>query len=308
MNAIRTPWFTAVFRRIAIALALIAPSVSRAEVGVAMVQGSSAARSIYILGVIEDGPTPVTTSTWRVVGAGSSDRKVLNSQGEANGDGAPTLLSNPANGMVAAAWARNSASGFDVVVSQFTAGAWSAPQVVVGSSSDELDPQLVLDPDGSVHLFYWVEGATRQVFQVTAPADLSSWSSPVLVSQPTESACRPAGAFYNGVLHVAYEVHAFGNGNSPKQVVLARFENGAFTPEVLAMTNNLGDVYPQVHSHAGRLWVDWIDEEAADGSGEIAWTRLDAQGQWEAIRYDTFANGAQREYCVRSGVRVEVVQ
>jgi hypothetical protein len=233
---------------------------------------------------------------------------VLNPQGEANGDGLPTLLSNPATGLIAAAWARNSASGFDVVVSQLTGGSWSAPQVVVGSSSDELDPNLVLDPDGSVHLFYWVEGPTRQVFEITAPADLSSWSSPVLVSQPTESACRPAGAFYNGVLHVAYEVHNFGNGNSPRQVVLARFESGTFTPEVIAMTNNLGDVYPQVHSLAGRLWVDWVDDEAEDGSGEIAWTRMNAQGQWDAIRYDTFANYEQREFQVRSGVRIEVVQ
>jgi hypothetical protein len=35
---------------------------------------------------------------------------------------------------------------------------------------------------------------------------------------------------------------------------------------------------------------------------------MNAQGQWEAIRYDTFANYEEREYKVRSGVRVEVVQ
>jgi hypothetical protein len=308
MSANRTSRSTAVVWRLALAIGLLAPAVSRAEVGVAMMPASPGPRIVYILGVIDEGPTPITQVVWRPAGPGRSDRIVLNPQGEANGDGAPTVLSDPATGLVAAAWARNSASGFDVVISRFTAGAWTEAQVVAGSPSDELDPQLVLDPDGSVHLFYWVEGTTRQVFRVTAPPDLSSWSAPSLVSQPGESACRPAGAFYNGILHVAYEVHNFGNGNSPRQVVLARLDSGVFTPEVIAMTNNLGDVYPQVHSHAGRLWVDWVDAETSEGSGEIAWTRMNAQGQWEPIHFDAFASYVEREYKVRSGVRVEVIQ
>lgn len=308
MNANRTPWSTAAVWWVALVIGLMAPGLSRAEVGVAMTLGSPGPRVAYILGIIEDGPSPWSSITWRAVGPGNSDRVVLNPQGEANGDGAPTLLSDQTNGLIVAAWARSSASGFDVVVSRFVEGAWSTPHVVAGSLSHELDPHLVLAPDGTVHLFYWVEGASRQVFQVVAPADLSSWSAPVLVSQPGESACRPAGAFYNGVLHVAYEVHNFGNGNSPRQVVLSRFENGVYTPEVVAMTNNLEDVFPQVHSHGGRLWVDWVDQESPDGSGEIAWTLMNAQGQWSSIHYSAFANYEQREFQVRSGVRVAVIQ
>jgi hypothetical protein len=90
--------------------------------------------------------------------------------------------------------------------------------------------------------------------------------------------------------------------------VLARFEGGAFITEVVAMTNNLGDVRPQVHSHAGRIWVDWVDSETTGGSGEIAWTRLNAQGQWDAIDYAPFANYEQREYLVRGGVRITAIQ
>jgi hypothetical protein len=90
--------------------------------------------------------------------------------------------------------------------------------------------------------------------------------------------------------------------------VLARFENGAFTPEVVAVTNNLGNVRPQAHSHAGRLWVDWVDHETSGGSGEIAWTRQNAQGQWEAIRYEPFANRLEREYLTRGGVRMKAIQ
>lgn len=308
MNANRTAWSTAAARASALALGLIAVAVARAEVGVAISPGSLGPRTPYVLGIIDEGPTPITTTEWRPVGPGGSNRVVLNPDGETNGDGAPSMLSNPSTGLVAAAWSRHTAGGFDVVVSQFASGAWTTAQVVAGTTSDELDPQMVLAPDGSVRLFYWVEGSTRQVFQITAPADLSSWSAPILVSQPGDSACRPAGAYYNGVLHVAYEVHNFGNGSTPRQVVLAKLTGGTFTPEVVAMTNNMGDVFPQVHSHAGRLWVDWIDAEAGDGSGEIAWARTDAQGQWEPIRFDPFANYLEREYRVRSGIRVEVIQ
>jgi hypothetical protein len=109
-------------------------------------------------------------------------------------------------------------------------------------------------------------------------------------------------------LRVAYEVHNFGSGNTPRQVVLARFEGGAFTPEVVAMTNNLADVRPQVHSHGGHLWVDWVDHETTGGSGELAWTRLSSQGQWEAIQFEPFANREQRDYRVRGGARMKAIE
>jgi hypothetical protein len=90
--------------------------------------------------------------------------------------------------------------------------------------------------------------------------------------------------------------------------VLARLEEDGFTPEIVAMTNNLGEVRPQVHSHAGHLWVDWVDAETTGSSGEIAWTRLNAQGQWEPIRYEPFANREQRDYRTRGGVRMQAIQ
>jgi hypothetical protein len=288
------------------AVGLVAHGIARAEVGVFIQPGSSERLVVYRLGLTED-PTPFG-SLWRKLAPPDAYHMELNSQGEANGDGMPSILADPGAGLAAAAWSRNSVNGFDVVLSRFVEGAWSVPQVVVGSSANELDPQLVLDPDGSVHMFYWVDGATPQVFHTVAPPDLSSWSTPLPVSQPGEPSLRPAGAFYDGILRVAYEVHNFGNGNTPREVVLARFEGGAFITEVVAMTNNLGDVRPQVHSHAGRIWVDWVDSETTGGSGEIAWTRLNAQGQWDAIDYAPFANYEQREYLVRGGVRITAIQ
>jgi hypothetical protein len=290
----------------ALLLGLMARGIAHAEVGIVVQQGTTVQSVAYILvGVTED-PSPINP-VWRQMRVNDPFSVALNPIGDTNGDGAPSLLSDTATGLAAAAWARNSAVGFDVVVSRFASGAWTAPAVVAGGAANELDPQLVLDPDGSVHLFYWVDGATPQVFHVVAPADLSSWSTPALVSLPGQCASHPSAAFYNGVLHVAYEVHDFGDG-APRDVVLARFENGAFTTEVVAMTDNLGDVSPQVHSQSGRLWVDWVDAETTGGSGELAWTRLTAPGQWDVIRYEPFATYEQRNYLTRGGAKLKALQ
>jgi hypothetical protein len=305
MNANRTSRFAVWAAFCAIVVGLFFHGVTYSEVGAIAGIGVPQHRVVYVLGITED-PTPITT-IWRKVSPNNGVHITLNPEGEANGDGAPSVVSDAGSGLVATAWSRNSQSGFDVVVSRFVNDAWTIPQFVAASPANELDPQVLLAPDGSVHLFYWVDGTTPQVFHTVAPSDLSSWSAPVVVSQPGVASCRPAGAFYNGVLRVAYEVHNFGSGNTPRQVVLARFEGGAFIPEVVAMTNNLGEVRPQVHSHAGQLWVDWVDHETTGGSGELAWTRLNAQGSWEAIQFEPFANREQRDFRVRGGARLKAI-
>jgi hypothetical protein len=306
MNANRIPGFPAWVSCSVIVMGLLAHGNARAEVGVVTLPGSTTHPIAYVLEITED-PSPIS-NLWAKVAPPDSYHLDLNSQGDANGDGKPSLVTDPNSGLIAAAWSRNSANGFDVVVSRFVGGAWTAPQAVVASSANELDPQLVLDPNGSVHMFYWVDGTTPQVFHTVAPSDLSSWSTAELVSQSGVSSCRPAGAFYNGVLRVAYEVHYLGSGTAPRQVVLGRLENGSFVTEVVAITNNLGAVQPQVHSHSGKLWVDWIDFEDPDGSGELAWTRLNAQGQWEMIRYEPFADYLEREYRTRGGARMKAIE
>jgi len=307
MNANRSCGLRARLAWFALVTGLLAPGVLRAEVGIVVASDATTPRVPYVLDLTED-PGPIGSTAWRRFSTTNEvSRVVLNAEGEANGDGAPSIVSDLNGGTIVAAWSRHAANGFDVVVSRFTNGDWTTPMVVAGGTSDELDPQLVLDPDGSIHLFYWVDGPLPQVFHVGAPSDLSSWSAPLRVSDPTEPSCRPAGGFYNGVLRVAYEVHNFGVGHAPREVVLARFENGAFTPEVVAVTNNLGTINPQVHSHAGRFWVDWIDSDEGGGAGELAWTRLNAQGQWETIRYEPFANHEQRDYLVRGAARMNAI-
>ena len=290
---------------VVLVIGLLASRTAWGEVGVAIHTAPSDPGTIYVLEITED-PTPINT-IWRKLGPPSLYRAELNPGGEVNGDGPPSLVPDVASGSTFATWALNTSGGYDVVVSRFSAGAWSAPQTVAGGSLNQLDPKLTLDSSGSVHLFYWVDSSPPQVFHTSAPPDLSSWSAPIQVSDPGEPSLRPTGGFWNGVLRVAYEVHNFGTGQTPREVVLARLENGAFVPEVVAITNNLGEVRPEVHSHAGKLWVDWVDYEDGTGGGELAWTRLNASGQWEPIRFEPFSTYEQRDHLVRGGARMKAI-
>jgi len=265
----------------------------RAEVGVVSDPASASLSGAVFVSEIVDGPD---ITPWVQISS-SPTVVALNVQGEANGDGPPALLGNPP-GLCIVAWARNSPGGFDIVYSSYADRSWSAPQVLAGTSADELDPYLVQGSDGTVHLFYWEAGTVPRVLHRQAPPDLSSWSAPEQVSQPGIAACRPAAVFHAGILHVAYEVHDYGYGQVPRQVVLARQEQAAFVEEVVAITYNAAPLSPQVHSRGGRLWVDWID-----APGQMAWTQKDVPGGWTPVQMQTFGTILEREFFVRGTIR-----
>lgn len=286
---------------LAACLAFLAAPI-RAEVGVVVGAGTTAGANPYVFGITDD-PDPF--GYWLRFSASGSGRSVLNEQGALAGDGPPSILHDPETGLILVAWAKAVPGGFDVVASRFASGAWSAPQIVAASSANELDPELVLGPDGAVHVLYWTDdGLTRRVEMRTGLPDLSGWGSAVAVSRESEAACRPSGVSYEGVLRVAYEVHDFGFGGSPRQVVLSRLEAGGFVREVVAVTHHLGVVRPRVGSHGGRLWVDWIDAEDDEGAGEVAWVSLEGSEPWGAFRYEPYDSPSARDFFVRPGIRL----
>lgn len=280
-----------------------------AEVGVSLdstTAQTAVARGPYKIGIVDDA-TPIG-SIWHQY---SSDprRAVLNPEGVANGDGEPSFVLNSGSGLPIVAWARNSVQGFDVVISAFTGGAWSTPYVVAGSTANELDPEVFLDPAGNVHLVYWVDTGTSQtVFHVQADPNLTSWSAPQPVSGPGEAACRPVGIVHGGIVRVVYEVHTAGYGTAPRSVVLTRKDGSNFVAEVIATTNNTSDVWPAVHSQSGALWVDWVDAHGTtEFEGEMAWVRLGANGSWEPVNYEPFDNRLERDFTTRATIRLDAV-
>jgi len=256
-----------------------------------------------VLRITED-PDVFPLRFWEQINSPTDPSRVaLNPGGDANGDGRPSALMNPFSGWPVVAWSRNSASGFDIVVSRFSGGQWSDPEVVAGTSDDELDPWLTLDPsDGTVHLLYWTDGAIPTVMHRQAPADLSSWSAALEVSDGIDPSQRPAGAFHGGTLQVVYEVHPSGPGQTPHEVVLAEKDGDTFYPQVIAVSNHGVELWPQVHSHSGKLWLEWID--AGD---EMAWIQLQSGGGWSLPQYEVFLNTVQLEFFVRGTIRLKAI-
>ncbi len=288
----------------ALILLLMLASPVAAEVGAVLPGGAgSGLADPYILGYIVEDADPVL-SIWRPFNSTGSGRFVLNPDGETNGDGSPSILRTATPGLSLAAWSRNSAEGYDVVLSRFEGGAWTTPEVLAGSLDDELDPALVLDPvSGNVHLFYWVDGSTPKVMHRQADPALSFWSAAVQVSDPADDACRPAGVFHDGELRAAYEVHDYGLNQTPRQVVLARWNGSAWIQEIMAISSFDDRMDPQVHSHNGTLWIDWIDD-----TGEAAWTRWNPSTGWDALQYETFSGIEEREFHVRGAIRSLAIQ
>lgn len=287
-------------RTFAGALLFLFSGPSRAEVGVIFDAGLLAKPSgpYELRSIIEDGD-PVGI-VWRVYSDSLDTRYVLNPEGENNGDGDPSLAFSSAGDLPMAAWARNSPGGYDVVLSRFAGGAWTDPVVLAAGATlaEPADPALVLDPsDGSVHLLYWADDSWPRVMYRHAPADLSSWSEPVQVSQPGELAVRPSGAFHGGLLHVAYETHTGQLGGAPRQIVLAVEDGGGFTTDVIATTDHAGPNRPQVHGRGDVLWVDWIDAD-----GEMTWTRRQGEAPWEPIEVQGFSTAEERDFHVRGAI------
>lgn len=258
---------------------------------------------LYEVKAIIDDADPVP-SAWRVLGVQAPGRVILNPQGEANGDGKPSLWLDKPSDIALAAWARNSAEGFDVVLSRFAQGSWSVPEVMAGGAGDQIDPFLTGSRlDGTVHLV-WVDRSTGGVYHRQAPPDLSAWSVAELVSPPGGGvARRPATAVDEQGLVVVWEAHDGGEGTVPRRIALARHVAGAFVEETIATTWHAGVNHPEIHARPSRVWLEWVDAD-----GEMAWRRQLTSGSWEPVELEPYVTQEELEYHVRGEIRVLATQ
>lgn len=284
--------------------AILAAPLGLAEVGIPLGPPGTG-RPPIVVSIIGDDPDPFGT-VWDRHSPPLSGAIPLNPNGTSAGDGYPSSVVHPGTGEPIVAWSKNSPSGYDIVISRFVSGDWTPAAIVVDWGVDVRDPSIAVAPDGRVHLVYWSDGADPAVWHVEAPADLSSWSSPVRVSSSGTPASRPSAVFHEDQLRVSYESHPFGFGSTPRAIVLARREGSSFTPELVALSNHSGSGDVRVGSHSGRLWVEWVDAVTATGAGEVAWVRRGAGG-WETIRYVPFDSAFDREFHERPGIRLLVV-
>lgn len=120
-------------------------------------------------------------------------------------DGPPAVAENPVDGSRWAVWSYHHGREYDLAVSVLGPdGVWTEPSFLgLDDRRDQIDPSIVVDPRGNVHVAY-VTADTDRVTLRTLPAGTSTWSAPVLVSQPGQTAGSPALRIVGDRLVIAF--------------------------------------------------------------------------------------------------------
>jgi hypothetical protein len=241
-----------------------------------------------IFGAITDDPGPFKQFVWP-----STVTNQFYIPQEDKTDGAsesaappPVVQFNPVSGYPIAVWTAGAATddagpsdrGADVLFTHFRVGGWSEPVLLAEGGAD---PSLAIDPvSGRVHLVFWTPADGGAVWHRQAPADLSSWSAPVRVSDRREAAARPVLLHHGGKLSIAYERHLVGLGSSPREIVLAEREGTGFVRTALALTSHEGRTWVRLDSDGDRLLVRWVNAEHQAG-----WILRGDDGTWGTVQF-----------------------
>jgi hypothetical protein len=272
-----------------------------AEVGVVTKQGTDiVATGPYLMSIIEDSE-PV--GLWARHTTPSGTTMVLNESGSTNGDGLPSMAVDSGNSLPIVTWGRNNGSGFDIVESHFENGAWTTPVVLAAGVTTSIDPEPFVTLDRQtlgVHIVYVTNDSAPVVMHTEAPADLSSWTSPNMVSEIGENGLRPSAIIHQGTLTVAYESHVSGVGNTPRVITVATSDGlGGFTYETITSSQGGSPNRPQLHVGMGSsMWIDWVDDMA-----NVAWAIRQPGTGWGSVQIEPFTDSEDRDYHVRGRIK-----
>ena len=232
----------------------------------------SSGSSSSILFNVSDGADPFSPNAWYPYRSGQTVM-ILNSDGVVREDGRPDIAWH-ADGAPVVVWAWNLGTDHDVALAEWDGDDWAAPAFLTSSTSDDLDPRVFLEPDGTVRVAWWTDGTPSAVFVMTRPAG-GGWSAPVQVTGPDESGRRPSVAVFDGAIRVAYERASSEPGMAQEIVVATEQPGGGFAYEIVAATARADRLDAVLHAERGKLWVDWKHDEAWIGYAECeagAWT------------------------------------
>ena len=212
---------------------------------------------------------------------------VLNSGGAQAGDGPPYFGFAPQMAVPpppSISWAKKVSPGnHDPVYAQFVNGAWTAPVVVSSDPGDDLDPQMWVGSEGTVHVTWWragADGAGGEVLYASRPAGAGSFSTEEVVSLPGEKARNSTMRLLpSGEVLVGYETDPV---NGQKTVVVASKANpmAAFQPVVVTSTPFVETAAPEVKEASGHKWTTWVDIGNRVGYSEML------NGQWTAPSFE----------------------
>ena len=238
---------------------------------VACANVSAEIRSPIILGNVTDDSDPIGVLLLRFTDAPAAE--LLAEDGHARGDHRPDVVWK-ADGAPVAVWAWNNGTEHDIAFSEWTGTTWSGTEFLTTGMDDDLHPRVHVEDDGTVHVVWWTDDVRDRVFLSTRSSGSSTWSTPIEVTQPTESGRRPSVAAHAGVLRVSYERDS---ATLAQDIVVSRLEgSGTFTPEVLASTDRASELDSVLHAHGGRLWTSWKHGDTDFGCASFADSSWDA--------------------------------
>ena len=121
-----------------------------------------------------------------------STRLMLNSSGDATGDGWPTILESPLDRTPWVVWSHNDGTNLDLAWSKFAGGAWAPvqPLLPLNSFDADLDPVLAFDDAGRPYVAWRRDRAGQGRIYVSLFLT-TRWMIPLQVSDQGENAGAP---------------------------------------------------------------------------------------------------------------------
>ena len=174
------------FRGLAALVLLLVCAPARAEVSAEV-----DAFGNYVRTVVVTAGSARRTKIWSPFRSRST-RLMLNSSGDATGDGWPAIVESPLDRKPWVVWSHNDGTDFDLAWSRFDGRAWQtiAPLLPLDSTDPDLEPVLAFDDAGRAYVTWWRNRGGRG--QVYVSLFLTTrWMIPLPVSDGGENARSP---------------------------------------------------------------------------------------------------------------------
>ena len=119
-------------------------------------------------------------------------RLMLNSSGDASGDGWPAIVESPLDRKPWVVWSHNDGADFDLAWSKFDNGAWQPVKSLLplDSIDPDLDPVLAFDDAGRPYVAWWRDRGGEGKIYVSLFLT-TRWMLPLQVSDLGENARNP---------------------------------------------------------------------------------------------------------------------
>jgi hypothetical protein len=215
----------------------------------------------------------------------SSNRILLNENGDCNLDGEPHFAIDPTAGLPAVVWSKFDGNDYEIAYSYFNGSIWSNYEFLTDNDQNDFDSRLAFNNEGTIKVTWWVDEPVPEIYYKIRK-NSEPWSSSVRVSNISENSKYPSLVASADTSYIPYEISHPPNN---KYIIIG---SGTDAPDPIPSFSlaNIGSSdfgqksEPLPHSENGHLWVDWI----YDG-GFLCWSEKIGD-QWTVQRYEPYSD------------------